>query len=127
MLRGARKIPPESRQKLVETLNHLDDLLSKSQWFAGSEVTIADISILGSISSVKVGSFTLCSLIEWLIKAIVDVFVPGVSLRLGQAPEPQRMVQAMPDAHRLQRERRRREISCREDFERSRRLVLMTM
>lgn len=49
---------------MIDALVHLDSVLSKSQWFAGNELTIADISILGSISNVKVGSVSWCSLIE---------------------------------------------------------------
>lgn len=54
MYHGLKKIPAESREKLVNTLDVLDGFLSNSQWFAGNEVTIADFSILGTVTTVKV-------------------------------------------------------------------------
>lgn len=54
LYQGLKKIPAENRQKLVNTLNVLDGFLSKSKWLAGNEITIADFSILGTITTVKV-------------------------------------------------------------------------
>jgi glutathione S-transferase len=51
---NAKKIPQQSREKLIDTLNVLESLLVKSKWFAGDDITIADFSILGTITTVKV-------------------------------------------------------------------------
>lgn len=51
-----KKIPAEKREKLIDTLNILDGFLTKSKWFAGENITVADFSILGTITTVKVNS-----------------------------------------------------------------------
>ncbi|CRL00424.1 CLUMA_CG013690, isoform A [Clunio marinus] len=53
LYKGNKKILKEDREKLVNTLNYLDNLLSKTQWFAGNNITIADYSILGTITTLK--------------------------------------------------------------------------
>lgn len=55
LYKSEKKIPSEYREKLINTLNALDGFLNKSKWFAGNDITIADISILGTITTVKVG------------------------------------------------------------------------
>lgn len=52
--KGVKKIPAEDREKLVNTLNVLDGYLAENKWIAGSNMTIADLSILGTITSIKV-------------------------------------------------------------------------
>lgn len=54
LYQGIKKIPTENREKLVNTLNVLDGFLSQSKWIAGNEKTIADFSVLGTITTVKV-------------------------------------------------------------------------
>lgn len=49
-----KKIPAENREKLTNTLSNLNAFLTESKWFAGDNITIADISILGTITTVKV-------------------------------------------------------------------------
>lgn len=56
LYRGLKSIPDEMREKLAATLTVLDGFLSQNKWFAGSNITIADFSILGTITTVKVGS-----------------------------------------------------------------------
>ena len=51
---GMKKIPDQQREKLVATLINLDGYLGKSKWIAGDVMTIADLSILGTITTVKV-------------------------------------------------------------------------
>lgn len=52
-----KKIPDQQREKLVATLKNLDGYLGKSKWIAGDVMTIADLSILGTITTVKVNIF----------------------------------------------------------------------
>ena len=54
LYQGVKKIPKQNREKLFDTLNVLESFLAKSKWFAGDELTIADFSILGTITTVKV-------------------------------------------------------------------------
>lgn len=50
-----RKIPIEQREKLNETFNVLESFLSQNKWFAGNEeISIADYSILPTVSTIKV-------------------------------------------------------------------------
>lgn len=51
---GMKKIPDQQREKLVATLNNLDGYLANSKWIAGDAMTISDLSILGTITTVKV-------------------------------------------------------------------------
>jgi glutathione S-transferase len=48
-----KKIPSEQKERLSQTLGVLENFLS-NKWFAGDEITIADISILATVSTVKV-------------------------------------------------------------------------
>lgn len=52
--KGVKKIPAEDREKLVNTMNVLDGFLGDNPWFAGADMTIADLSILGTMTSLKV-------------------------------------------------------------------------
>lgn len=54
---GLKSILTESREKLTDTLTVLDGFLSNTKWVAGNNITIADYSILGTITTVKVGPF----------------------------------------------------------------------
>lgn len=56
LYKSAKKIPDESREKLINTLAVLDGFLHKTKWFAGNDITIADFAILGTITTVKVSS-----------------------------------------------------------------------
>ncbi|KAJ8951397.1 hypothetical protein NQ317_012232 [Molorchus minor] len=50
----------ESRKKLAEALQHIDNFLKNQQWIAGANMTIADFSIISSISTIDaLGEFDL--------------------------------------------------------------------
>lgn len=55
MLRaGVKKISQDRREAIKVWLNTLESFLEKSEWFAGDELSIADLSLLSSVASVKV-------------------------------------------------------------------------
>ncbi|CAO1321650.1 unnamed protein product [Diamesa serratosioi] len=56
---GMKKIPDQQREKLVATLQNLDGYLEKNKWIAGEAMTIADLSILGTITTVKEFGYNL--------------------------------------------------------------------
>jgi len=66
--KNAKKIPDEYRERLVNTLNTLDSFLADDQWIAGENVTIADYSVLATVTTVKVGHVDLL-----LIQTALDV------------------------------------------------------
>jgi len=49
-----KKIPVKQRENLINTLNVLERFLNQNSWFAGNEMTIADISIVPTITTIKV-------------------------------------------------------------------------
>lgn len=49
-----KKISDENRERLVNSLIILESFLNSSKWIAGNKITIADFSVLGSITSLKV-------------------------------------------------------------------------
>uniref|UniRef100_F4MI67 glutathione transferase n=1 Tax=Chironomus riparius TaxID=315576 RepID=F4MI67_9DIPT len=50
---GVKKIPSVAREDIKILLNTLDSFLDKSEWFAGDEMTIADLAILASVGTIK--------------------------------------------------------------------------
>ena len=55
MLRsGAKKVPPAARENVKMLLSTLDSFLHKSEWFAGDELSLADLAILASVGTIKV-------------------------------------------------------------------------
>lgn len=55
MLRaGAKKISQDRREAVRTLLNSLESFLGKSEWFAGDELTIADLAILANVATIKV-------------------------------------------------------------------------
>lgn len=55
MLRaGVKKISQDRREAVKILLNSLESFLEKSEWFAGDELTIADLAILANVATVKV-------------------------------------------------------------------------
>lgn len=55
MLRsGAKKISPAAREAIKMLLSTLDSFLYKSEWFAGDQLTLADLAILASVGTIKV-------------------------------------------------------------------------
>ena len=47
----------ECVDKMIDILNVLDGFLSKSKYLAGDNVTIADLSLLGTISTLAVSRY----------------------------------------------------------------------
>jgi glutathione S-transferase len=47
-------IPHDVKDKIQETMTLLDSFVAKSFWFAGDNVTLADLSILPNVSQIKV-------------------------------------------------------------------------
>lgn len=55
MLRaGVKKISQDRREAVKVLLNSLESFLEKSEWFAGDELTVADLAILASVGTIKV-------------------------------------------------------------------------
>lgn len=65
MLRaGVKKITQDRREAVKIWLNTLESFLEKSEWFAGDELTIADLAILANVATVKVHSNSLIDVIK---------------------------------------------------------------
>lgn len=56
---GATTIPDDKRKALVEAFEYLNTYLQGNNWVAGNHVTIADLAILASVSSVHRAGFSL--------------------------------------------------------------------
>lgn len=55
MLRaGVKKISSDRREAVKVLLNSLESFLTNSEWFAGDELTIADMAVLANIATIKV-------------------------------------------------------------------------
>lgn len=51
---GVKKIAPAAREGIKMLLSTLDSFLYNSEWFAGDEMTVADLAILASVGTIKV-------------------------------------------------------------------------
>jgi glutathione S-transferase len=51
---GAKKIDQQKRDDLKLVLGKLNSFLEKSEWFAGDELTIADLAFLSNVGTIKV-------------------------------------------------------------------------
>lgn len=51
---GATDIPDENIKALYEAMKWVNDFLTDSKWMAGDEVTIADTTMLGTLSTLIV-------------------------------------------------------------------------
>jgi glutathione S-transferase len=51
---GAKKISPAAREDIKMLLSTLDSFLYKTEWFAGDEMSLADLAILASVGTIKV-------------------------------------------------------------------------
>jgi glutathione S-transferase len=51
---GVKKVSPAAREDIKTLLSTLDSFLYSSEWFAGDQLTIADLAILASVGSIKV-------------------------------------------------------------------------
>jgi glutathione S-transferase len=47
-------VPEEPKANLYEALQMLDSMLEQNEWFVGECVTIADLSILATVSTIVV-------------------------------------------------------------------------
>ncbi|CAG9797178.1 unnamed protein product [Chironomus riparius] len=54
-----KKIPEKQRENLINTLNVLESFLNQNSWFAGNALTIADISIVPTITTIKALGYDL--------------------------------------------------------------------
>lgn len=52
MFLGETKIPEDKRKQLIEAFEFLEKFLETNEWFAGDSVTLADLAILSSLSSI---------------------------------------------------------------------------
>lgn len=59
MFLGEKKIPDDKRKQLVEAFEFLNTFLECHSYVAGDHVTIADLSILASVSSLYHAGFSL--------------------------------------------------------------------
>jgi glutathione S-transferase len=50
---GAKKISPIAREAVMTLLSTLDSILGGSKWFAGDDLTLADLAILGTVGTVR--------------------------------------------------------------------------
>jgi glutathione S-transferase len=62
---GAKKISPAARDAVRALLSTLDSFLHSTKWFAGGNLTLADLAILGSVGTIIV-SGALCLWIKCL-------------------------------------------------------------
>jgi glutathione S-transferase len=52
--RGAKTISAGAREGIITLLGNLEELMKKSKWFAGDEISIADLSLLANVATIKV-------------------------------------------------------------------------
>jgi len=50
---GAKTISKERRDAVKTLLQSFESFLEKSEWFAGEEITLADVTILANVASIK--------------------------------------------------------------------------
>jgi glutathione S-transferase len=51
---GEKKIADEKRNHIHDAFNFMESFLEGKKWFCGDHITIADLSILASVSSIIV-------------------------------------------------------------------------
>lgn len=56
---GQKKVLPQSRDSLVESIKITETFLEKSKWIAGDNLTIADFSTLATISTIVAFGYNL--------------------------------------------------------------------
>lgn len=52
-----KKIDQQTRDDVFATLGKLNSFLEKSKWFAGDELSLADLGFLASVGTIKVNQF----------------------------------------------------------------------
>lgn len=52
LFRGKKEIAKENEKGIIQSYGFVESFLEKSEWFAGSQLTIADFSAVSSISSI---------------------------------------------------------------------------
>lgn len=55
-LEGATDVPQNVKDKIAENMTLLDELIENKSWFAGDNVTIADLTILADVTQIQVTS-----------------------------------------------------------------------
>lgn len=83
------------KDKLTEVLNNLESFLANSKWFAGDEMTIADLSILPSVTTVKVSNSFLG------LRQYSDQIYLGTRLWLAAISEIKRVAFEMSNIARI--------------------------
>lgn len=68
MRSGVKKISPAAREDIKMLLSTLDSFLYANEWFAGDQLTLADLAILASVGTIKVNIF-VC-----LISEIIKIY-----------------------------------------------------
>lgn len=51
---GVKKISQDRREAVRVLLNSLESFLANAEWFAGDELSIADLAILANVATIKV-------------------------------------------------------------------------
>lgn len=57
MFKGKTEVDPKDKESLLEGFAWLNDFLKGNKWVAGDELSIADFSIVGTVSAFFVSSF----------------------------------------------------------------------
>lgn len=67
-MRKETSIPQDVKDKITEYMKILDTFVATDLWFAGSDATLADLSILANITQIKACGYNLSqhiNLIKW--------------------------------------------------------------
>ncbi|CRL01065.1 CLUMA_CG014309, isoform A [Clunio marinus] len=64
-------VPKDIKDKIKQSMTTLNTFLENSSWFAGSDVTLADLSILANVSQIKACGYNISNhsnLLKWFNK-----------------------------------------------------------
>lgn len=53
-MEGATDVPQKIKDKISESMTLLNNFIENSEWFAGENVTIADLTILADVTQIQV-------------------------------------------------------------------------
>lgn len=101
---GVKKVNQQTRDELKGTLRTLESFLEKSEWFAGDELSLADIAFLANLGTVKV----TCITNELFFFLTLQYYLAVPRGKLQGLPETEELVPSLLHPARLCRERRRR-------------------
>lgn len=93
---GGAPVDPAKQQKVEEALEFLNTFLAGQTWVAGSNLTIADLSIVASISTIEVGDFSLDkypNVVAWYDR--VKKSAPGYEVNAEGTAAFKQMVQSL--------------------------------